>query len=238
MGSSSESDISRLLTGKVPNDDPELGTVAAFLTEFRQSNPPAVVDALEQQHLALIVREARAAASSISPSSPARPRARRRIAVWVVSSVTALSAAAGIATALGIEPIRTITVRLNPFSPTVAAEPSSAPPGQPSMIVPSGTQNTAPGGTSSEPSFSPAAVGPSSGVPTRTGLPTPTGVPNPPTATPSITPDSRETNGSAKPRPTESKTKEKKDKDEEKKDKDEEDDGSGKSKDDKVKGNG
>jgi len=239
MGLSSESDISRLLTGKVPKDDPELGAVAGFLTQFRESNPPAAVDALQQQHLDLIVREARVVAATNLGSRPARLGARRRLAVWVVSTVTALSAAAGIATALGVEPIRTITLRLSPFSPTVAAEPTSEPPGQPSSISPSGTQNTSPRGTSGESSFSPAAVGPSSGVPTRTALPTPTAVPSP-TVTPSMKPDSRGTNGSAEPRPTESKTKEKKDKAKDKKDKseDKEDDGSGKSKDDKVKGKG
>ncbi|MFZ0529570.1 MAG: hypothetical protein WAL91_03410, partial [Propionicimonas sp.] len=73
MINANDAELSRLLAGDVPIDDPELGPVSAFLGDLRTACPPVPVTSVEAHHLAAIAREARV----VSAARQARPTPRR-----------------------------------------------------------------------------------------------------------------------------------------------------------------
>ncbi|MEN0072445.1 MAG: hypothetical protein AAGC63_15815, partial [Propionicimonas sp.] len=100
----SDSEVSRLLAGEVPTDDPGVPEVAAFLSDLRASCPPAPVDdAVRRAHLAAILQEAGRVAAE--RSSRRRRGAPRAVLVVVAAAVSLLTAGVGVATALGGNPL-------------------------------------------------------------------------------------------------------------------------------------
>ena len=54
-----ESEVSRLLRGDVPNDDPVWGEVSSFLNDVGTAYPAVPTSAFEGRHLAAIAHETR-----------------------------------------------------------------------------------------------------------------------------------------------------------------------------------
>lgn len=168
-----ESEVSRLLRGDVPNDDPVWGEVSSFLDTVGTTYPAVPTTALEDRHLAAVARETRLVHSELRhPRQGAVKRlfqgSHRVLAGSVGAFLIALTAGVGVASALGINPLGQLL----------------APPPAASSVVPQATSpetsstGTADGNKDGEPgTVSPEAV-PGS-VPTPTTLPTPS-----PTKTP------------------------------------------------------
>ncbi|HEX5335732.1 MAG TPA: hypothetical protein VFW55_07615 [Propionicimonas sp.] len=162
-----ESEVSRLLRGDVPNDDPVWGEVSSFLDTVGTAYPARPTTAIEGRHLAAIAHETRLVHSAIQrPRQGAVRRlfqgSHRVLAGSVGAFLIALSAGVGVASALGINPLGQLL----------------APPPVASSVVPQATSpkadnSSAASGNKGDESgtVSPEAV-PGS-VPTPTTLPTP-----------------------------------------------------------------
>jgi len=162
-----ESEVSRLLRGDVPNDDPVWGEVSSFLDTVGTAYPAAPTTAFEGRHLAAIAHETRLVHSELRhPRQGAVKRlfqgSHRVLAGSVGAFLIALTAGVGVASALGINPLGQLL----------------APPPVASSVVPQATSpkadnSSAADGNKGDESgtVSPEAV-PGS-VPTPTGLPTP-----------------------------------------------------------------
>jgi cytoskeletal protein RodZ len=167
-----ESEVSRLLRGDVPNDDPVWGEVSSFLDDVGTAYPAVPTSAFEGRHLAAIAHETRLVHSELRrPRQGAVKRlfsgSHRVLAGSVGAFLIALTAGVGVASALGINPLGQL------FTPPPAA----------SSVVPQATSPKADGSSaasvdnSDEPGTSSPEAVPGS-VPTPTGQPTPS-----PTAT-------------------------------------------------------
>jgi hypothetical protein len=162
-----ESEVSRLLRGDVPNDDPVWGEVSSFLDTVGTAYPAVPTSAFEGRHLAAIAHETRLVHSELRrPRQGAVKRlfggSRRVLAGSVGAFLIALTAGVGVASALGINPLGQL------FTPPPVA--SSV---VPQATSPKADSSSAANGDNGDESgtASPEAV-PGS-VPTPTTLPTP-----------------------------------------------------------------
>ncbi len=128
-----ESEISRLLAGEVPADDPQLGKVSAFLGSLEASCPPSNVDALADRHLAVVAREVRLVGNARArdrgtAASRATTRTRRALAAMSAGLLVVLTAGVGVASALGVNPLQLVPGLVkswtSPASPTSTPEPT------------------------------------------------------------------------------------------------------------------
>lgn len=148
----SDSDVSRLLAGETPVDDPGLNEVATFLSDLRSTYPPAPVDAVRESHLVAVAEQARRQAEVPSPRR--RRVARRTVAVVSVAALSVLTAGVGVAAAMGGNPLTLLPgLRLGPpeaprsASPDPVAserEPQSEPAAGASTPAPSDTRSPQP----------------------------------------------------------------------------------------------
>jgi cytoskeletal protein RodZ len=167
-----ESEVSRLLCGDVPNDDPVWGEVSSFLDDVGTAYPAVPTSAFEGRHLAAIAHETRLVHSELlRPRQGAVKRlfsgSHRVLAGSVGAFLIALTAGVGVASALGINPLGQL------FTPPPAA----------SSVVP---QATSPKPDSSKAASVDNSDGPGTSSPEAVpgSVPTPTGQPTPsPTAT-------------------------------------------------------
>ena len=134
--STSEPDLSRLLAGEQALEDPSLIDVAAFLAALRATYPPAPVDAVREQHLAAVSREVRLMAAAPRPQPVASHRARRRIVTAVTAALALLTAGAGVATAMGGNPLMILPgLRVGPPEVPRSGVPTAVPSGSPSVTA-------------------------------------------------------------------------------------------------------
>ncbi len=167
-----ESEVSRLLRGDVPSDDPVWGEVSSFLDNVGTAYPAVPTTAFEGRHLAAVARESRLVQSELRhPRQGAVKRlfqgSHRVLAGSVGAFLIALTAGVGVASALGINPLEQL------FTPRPAASPVV-----PQATSPETTGTDAADGTKDgEPGTASPETVPGS-VPTPTALPTPS-----PTAT-------------------------------------------------------
>ena len=167
-----ESEVSRLLRGDVPNDDPVWGEVSSFLNDVGTAYPAVPTSAFEGRHLAAIAHETRLVHSELRrPRQGAVKRlfsgSHRVLAGSVGAFLIALTAGVGVASALGINPLGQL------FTPPPAA----------SSVVP---QATSPKAESSSAASVDISDGPGTSSPEAVpgSVPTPTTLPTPdPTAT-------------------------------------------------------
>jgi len=167
-----ESEVSRLLRGDVPNDDPVWGEVSSFLNDVGTAYPAVPTSAFEGRHLAAIAHETRLVHSELRrPRQGAVKRlfsgSHRVLAGSVGAFLIALTAGVGVASALGINPLGQL------FTPPPAA----------SSVVP---QATSPKAESSRAASVDNSDGPGTSSPEAVpgSVPTPTSLPTPdPTAT-------------------------------------------------------
>jgi len=163
-----ESEVSRLLRGDVPSDDPVWGEVSSFLDDVGTAYPAVPTTAFEGRHLAAVARESRLVQSELRhPRQGAVKRlfqgSHRVLAGSVGAFLIALTAGVGVASALGINPLEQL------FTPRPAASP----------VVPQATSpkttgtDPADGTKDGEPGTASPETVPGS-VPTPTALPTPT----------------------------------------------------------------
>lgn len=163
-----ESEVSRLLRGDVPNDDPVWGEVSSFLDNVGTAYPVVPTTAFEGRHLAAVARESRLVQSELRhPRQGAVKRlfqgSHRVLAGSVGAFLIALTAGVGVASALGINPLEQL------FAPRPAASPVV-----PQATSPKTTGTDAADGTKDgEPGTASPETVPGS-VPTPTALPTPT----------------------------------------------------------------
>jgi hypothetical protein len=132
-----ESQVSRLLAGEVPVDDPQLGKVSAYLSSLEVACPPSSVDAFEDRHLAVVAREVRLVGASRqrdrrgTASDRARTRYRRAFAATGAGLLVALTAGVGVASALGVNPLQIVPGLMKPWTspdvPVVTPQPSDHP---------------------------------------------------------------------------------------------------------------
>lgn len=132
-----ESEVSRLLRGDVPNDDPVWGEVSSFLDNVGTVYPAVPTTALEGRHLAAVARESRLVHTELQHHRQGAVKrlfhgTHRVLAGSVGAFLIALTAGVGVASALGINPLGQL------FAPHPAA----------SSVVP---QATSPKTSSSEP---------------------------------------------------------------------------------------
>jgi len=172
-----ESEVSRLLRGDVPNDDPVWGEVSSFLNDVGTAYPAVPTSAFEGRHLAAIAHETRLVHSELRrPRQGAVKRlfsgSHRVLAGSVGAFLIALTAGVGVASALGINPLGQL------FTPPPAA----------SSVVP---QATSPKAESS----SAASVDISDGPGTSSPEAVPGSVPTP-TTLPTLGPTATKTPGS------------------------------------------
>jgi outer membrane biosynthesis protein TonB len=173
-----ESEVSRLLRGDVPNDDPVWGEVSSFLDTVGTAYPAVPTTAFESRHLAAVARESRLAHSELQPLRQGAVKrlfqgSHRVLAGSVGAFLIVLTAGVGVASALGINPLGQL-IAPHPVASSVVPQATSP---KPSNSDPAdGKKNGEPG------TESPQTV-PGS-VPTPTGQPTPS-----PTATSSKSDD-------------------------------------------------
>ena len=158
-----ESEVSRLLRGDVPKNDPVWGEVSGFLDDLGSVYPTVPTTALEDRHLAAIAHETR-----LVHSQPRRPRQgavrrlftgpHRVLAGSVGSLVIALTAGVGVSSALGMNPLGQLFAP-QPIASSLAPQTTS-----PNIASSDGTNPTI--GGESRTAFPRA-------VPTPTALPTP-----------------------------------------------------------------
>lgn len=163
-----EKDFDRLVAGAVPTDDPQWGKVSAFLGDLEANCPPSSVSAVEEDHLSVVAREVRLVGTSRlrdhrqTVPSGVRTRFRRALAATGAAALFALTAGAGVAAALGVNPLQLL----------------------PDLILTPGTTPDAPASTT-------GPTGPSTADPTDSGPGTPTQppatVPVRPSGTPTAT---------------------------------------------------
>ncbi|HEY3337004.1 MAG TPA: hypothetical protein VGK18_00750 [Propionicimonas sp.] len=167
-----ESEVSRLLRGDVPNDDPVWGEVSSFLDDVTTAYPAVSTTAFEDRHLAAIAHETRLVHSELRrPRQGAVKRlflgSHRVLAGSVAAFLIVLTAGVGVASALGI----------NPLGQLLTPRPTE------SSVVP---QATSPETTSSDDADGKNGDEPGTGSPETVpgSLPTPTALPTPsPTST-------------------------------------------------------
>ncbi|MGV8910512.1 MAG: hypothetical protein ACOH1Y_16150 [Propionicimonas sp.] len=166
-----ESEVSRLLRGDVPSDDPVWGDVSGFLDDVSTGYPIVPTTALEGSHLAAIARESRRVHAELGhPYQRAVKRMfrgpHRILAGSVAAFLIALTAGVGVASALGINPLEQLMSHLPVSSPTAPLATASTTAG---TNDPAGSRQEGEPGTTA-----PRVVpGPTPGAP-PTPSPTPT----------------------------------------------------------------
>ncbi|MCC6494620.1 MAG: hypothetical protein IT193_00005, partial [Propionibacteriaceae bacterium] len=169
-----ESEVSRLLRGDIPADDPALGEVSSFLKDVGTAYRVEPTTAIESRHLAAVARESRLVQSELRhPRQGAVKRLYKRshrvLAGSVGAALIVLTAGVGVASALGINPIEQLIRSVvpsvaPPIPPTDAPDDpadggrdrelgTASPPGLPSS-TPSSTRSPNPASTKE-----PGAVG-------------------------------------------------------------------------------
>ena len=154
-----EPEVSRLLRGDVPNDDPVWGDVSGFLDRVASEYPTVPTTPIEGRHLAAVARESRLVHAELRhPRQGAVKRlfggTHRILAGSVGALLIALTAGAGVASAFGINPLEQLMARL-PVSSPVA--PSATTPTTGGTDEPAGGRKdgsapgASPGATTSEP---------------------------------------------------------------------------------------
>jgi len=166
-----ESEVSRLLRGDVPNDDPVWGEVSTFLDSVETAYPTVPTAAIEDRHLAAVAHETRLVHSELRrPRQSAVKRlfhgSHRVLAGSVGAFLIALTAGIGVASALGINPLGQL------FAPHPVASSVVPPATSPRISSASADSNSGTGPGTTSPGFVPGSV------PAITGLPTPTGLPS------------------------------------------------------------
>lgn len=143
-----ESDVSRLLAGEEPGDDPELREVAALLSDLREAYPPAAVVGVRDRHLEAVVAEARQLAAT-RPSRRSR-RARRAVVTLVAGSLGVLTAGVGVAAATGGNPLALLP-GLPWTMPAQSSSPSPSGPGSTGATADAGPRTPQPGPSAARP---------------------------------------------------------------------------------------
>ena len=161
-----ESEVSRLLRGDVPSDDPVWGEVSSFLDDVGTVYPTVATIAFEGHHLAAVARESRLVHSELQHHRHGAVKRlfhgkHRVFAGSVMAFLIALTAGVGVASALGINPLGQL-IAPHPAPSSVAPQATSPRTGSPDPA--DGTKDRESG------TVSPGTV-PSS-VPTPTGPPT------------------------------------------------------------------
>jgi hypothetical protein len=161
-----ESEVSRLLRGDVPNDDPAWGEVSSFLDDVGTAYPAVPTSAFEGRHLAAIAHETRLVHAELRrPRQGAVKRlfqgSHRVLAGSVGAFLIALTAGVGVASALGINPLGQL---LAPHPVASSVVPQATSPKADSSSAADGNNGDESGTVSTE-----AVPG---SVPTPTGLPT------------------------------------------------------------------
>ena len=143
----SNSATERLLAGNPPDDQADLSTVAAFLSDLPKTLPPAEVGDVREAHLDAITREARIVAAA-APHR-ARRSTRRLVVTAVAAGLGVLTTGVGVAAAVGANPLGflpnllplpAITARVDtPASLEPSAPGPSGPPVPPPTRSPEGT---------------------------------------------------------------------------------------------------
>lgn len=168
-----ESEVSRLLRGEIPADDPAWGEVSSFLKDVGTAYRTEPTAAVESRHLAAVAREARLVRSELrqprqSAGKRLYKRAHRVLAGSVGAALVVLTAGVGVASALGINPleqlIRSVVPSMAPQIPPTSPsdptngvtdpEPGTASPGDLPSSTPGQTRSPNPASTKS-----PGAVG-------------------------------------------------------------------------------
>lgn len=122
----SDSDVSRLLAGEPPVDDPGLSEVGGFLTDLREAFPPPSVDGVRESHVAAMAQEARRQAELTPPRR--RRMARQTAAVVSVAALSVFGAGVGVAAAMGADPLGLLPgLRLGPPEAPRSATPAPRP---------------------------------------------------------------------------------------------------------------
>ena len=154
-----EPEVSRLLRGDVPNDDPVWGDVSGFLDRVASEYPTVPTTPIEGRHLAAVARESRLVHAELRhPRQGAVKRlfggTHRILAGSVGAFLILLTVGAGVASAFGINPLEQLMARL-PVSSPVA--PSATTPTTGGTDEPAGGRKdgsapgASPGATTSEP---------------------------------------------------------------------------------------
>jgi hypothetical protein len=160
-----ESEVSRVLRGDVPSDDPVWGEVSSFLDNVGTAYPAVPTTALEGRHLAAVARESRLVQSELQHHRRSAVKrlfqGSHRVLAGSVGALLVLTAGIGVASALGI----------NPLGQLIAPPPSA------SSVVPQATSqksstDPADGTKSGEPGTGSPQTVPGS-IPTPTVQPTP-----------------------------------------------------------------
>ena len=173
-----ESEVSRLLRGDVPSDDPVWGDVSTFLNNVGTAYPTVPTTAFEERHLEAVARESRLVHSELRhPRQGAVKRmfqgSHRILAGSIGAFLIALTAGVGVASALGINPLEQLMSHLpvsSPASPSATTstnrgttdpagnrrdgEPGTTAP----RVAPGSAPGVSPGATASQPSDEPSAV--------------------------------------------------------------------------------
>jgi hypothetical protein len=162
-----ESEVSRLLRGDVPSDDPVWGEVSSFLDDVGMAYPAVPTTPLESRHLAAVARESRLVHSELQPHRQGAVKrllqgSHRVVAGSVGAFLIALTAGVGVASALGINPLGQL---LAPHPVASSVVPQATSPKAETSGAASGSNGDESG------TVSPEAV-PGS-VPTPTAQPTP-----------------------------------------------------------------
>ena len=172
-----EPEVSRLLRGDVPNDDPVWGQVSAFLNDVGTAYPTVSTTAFEDRHLEAVARESRLVHIALRhPRQGAVKRmfqgTHRILAGSVAACLIALTAGVGVASALGVNPLGQLMSHFPVSSPAAPAATTSrtagtndpAPgkqEGEPGTtaprVVPGPTLGASPSATASESSGKPTA---------------------------------------------------------------------------------
>jgi hypothetical protein len=125
-----ESEVSRLLRGDVPSDDPVWGDVSTFLNDVGTAYPTVPTTAVEVRHLEAVARESRLVGTELRhPRQGAVKRIFRGPHRILVSSVAAfliaLTAGVGVASALGVNPLEQLMSHLPVSSPVAPVATAS-----------------------------------------------------------------------------------------------------------------
>lgn len=121
-----ETDVSPLLGGKVPSDDPSWVEVSSFLDQVEAAYPTVPTTAFESRHLAAVARESRLVQSELQHHRQGvvqqlAKRTRRVLAGSVGAALIVVTAGVGVASALGINPLEQLLFN-HPVAPSVAPQ--------------------------------------------------------------------------------------------------------------------
>lgn len=162
-----ESEVSRLLRGDVPSDDPVLGEVATFLDTVGTVYPAAPTTAFEGRHLAAVARESRLVHAELGhPRRSAVKRmfqgTHRILAGSVGALLVVVTASVGVASALGVNPLDQLMSRIPGLASVAPAATTPSPGG---TGDPAGGNKTGEPGTAAPPAVPGSAPGPLPSVP-------------------------------------------------------------------------